>query len=151
MIDKSNILKFTDQNDMDAGLLGCEKVCLYFSFHGEDVLWNIVIVQTSFQPDVTVLSHFKVIWYWRLLIEWKRSIKTRMCLHSRLLIYQLHENCSRPTCIEYTILLFSVDTSASLAFTLSTSLPTAVVWSKRQGKFIYIAHFIHGGNSKCFT
>ncbi len=21
----------------------------------------------------------------------------------------------------------------------------------RQGKFIYIAHFIHSGNSKCFT
>ncbi len=23
--------------------------------------------------------------------------------------------------------------------------------STRQGKFIYIAHFIHSGNSKCFT
>ncbi len=27
-----------------------------------------------------------------------------------------------------------------------------VFYSKaRQGKFIYIAHFIHSGNSKCFT
>jgi len=26
-----------------------------------------------------------------------------------------------------------------------------ILYKARQGKFIYIAHFIHNGNSKCFT
>ncbi len=38
---------------------------------------------------------------------------------------------------------------------LSTNTDVLVLYLKtvtvRQGKFIYIAHFIHSGNSKCFT
>ncbi len=47
-------------------------------------------------------------------------------LHVVIVLYQINKSM-RLTSIEYVILLFSEETSASSAFTLSTSEPTAVV------------------------
>ncbi len=47
------------------------------------------------------------------------------------------------------------DHRSSLAFDLSDrvceTINSARALFNRQGKFIYIAHFIHSGNSKCFA